>query len=182
MSIVGYNILKQAVANNQYSTPASILDALNDGVSETLHHGHDAAQAKDGMDLSFCSIDYKKMELQYAGAYNPLYLIRNGELIQTKADKFPIGLFLGEEKKKFTNHTIPLQKGDCIYIFSDGYADQFGGPNGKKFMASHFRDLLLDVHKHPIHKQRDILNKTIEEWRGPLDQVDDILIIGVQIN
>jgi serine phosphatase RsbU (regulator of sigma subunit) len=74
-----------------------------------------------------------------------------------------------------------LKKGDVIYIFSDGYADQFGGPNGKKFMANHFRDLLLGVHKHPIDKQKDILNKTIEEWRGPLDQVDDILVIGVKI-
>jgi serine phosphatase RsbU (regulator of sigma subunit) len=181
MSIVGYNILKHVVNNNDFQTPAEILDALNEGVSETLHHGHEESQAKDGMDLSLCTIDFKKMELQFAGAYNPLYLIRNGELMQTKGDKFPIGLFLGEEKKKFTNHTIKLQKGDCVYIFSDGYADQFGGPNGKKFMANHFRDLLLDVHKHPIEKQQDILNKTIEEWRGPLDQVDDILVIGVKI-
>jgi serine phosphatase RsbU (regulator of sigma subunit) len=182
MSIVGYNILKHSVNNNNFTTPALILDALNQGVSETLHHGHEESQAKDGMDLSFCTIDYKNMELQFAGAFNPLYMIRDGELVQTKADKFPIGLFLGEEKKKFTNHKIKLQKGDTIYIFSDGYADQFGGPNGKKFMANHFRDLLLDVHKFPIEKQKDILNKTIEEWRGPLDQVDDILVIGVKIN
>ncbi|MDF2438458.1 MAG: narX [Bacteroidota bacterium] len=181
MSIVGYNILKHSVNNNNFTTPSLILDALNQGVSETLHHGHEESQAKDGMDLSFCTIDYAKMELQYAGAFNPLYLIREGQLIQTKADKFPIGLFLGEEKKKFTNHSFQLMKGDVIYIFSDGYADQFGGPNGKKFMANHFRDLLLDVHKHPIDKQKDILNKTIEEWRGPLDQVDDILVIGVKI-
>jgi serine phosphatase RsbU (regulator of sigma subunit) len=181
MSIVGYNILKHSVNNNNFTTPSLILDALNEGVSETLHHGHEESNAKDGMDLSFCTIDYKNMELQYAGAFNPLYLIRDGELIQTKADKFPIGLFLGEEKKKFTNHTFKLKQGDVIYIFSDGYADQFGGPNGKKFMANHFRDLLLDVHKHPIEKQKDLLNKTIEEWRGPLDQVDDILVIGVKI-
>jgi serine phosphatase RsbU (regulator of sigma subunit)/CHASE3 domain sensor protein len=181
MSIVGYNILKHSVNNNNFTTPALILDALNEGVSETLHHGHEESNAKDGMDLSFCTIDYKKMELQYAGAFNPLYIIREGELLQTKADKFPIGLFLGEEKKKFTNHTFKLQHGDVIYIFSDGYADQFGGPNGKKFMANHFRDLLLGVHKFPIDKQKEILNKTIEEWRGPLDQVDDILVIGVKI-
>lgn len=181
MSIVGYNILKHVVNNNNFTTPALILDALNEGVSETLHHGHEETQAKDGMDLSFCTIDFKKMELQYAGAYNPLYIIRKGELLQTKADKFPIGLFLGEEKKKFTNHVIQLEKGDSVYIFSDGYADQFGGPNGKKFMANHFRELLLKVHSEPIDKQKDILNKTIEEWRGPLDQVDDILVIGVRL-
>lgn len=181
MSIVGYNILKQTVSNNTFTEPALILDELNRGVSETLHHGHEESQAKDGMDISFCAIDYKKMELQYAGAYNPLYVVRNGELLQTKADKFPIGLFLGTEKKKFTNHTIRLEKGDNIFIFSDGYADQFGGPNGKKFMAGNFRDLLLEVSKHPVDKQKDILNKTIEEWRGPLDQVDDILVIGVKV-
>ncbi len=185
MSIVGHNILKQAVSNNNFTTPALILDKLNEGVSETLHHGgheHEEGQAKDGMDISFCTIDFKTLELQYAGAYNPLYLIRNGELIQTKANKFPIGLFLGEEKKKFTNHTIQLQKGDLIYIFSDGYADQFGGPYGRKFMATPFRTLLMDMHKEPMEKQKIILHKTIEDWRGSLDQVDDILVIGVKIS
>lgn len=182
MSIVGYNLLRHVVTNTGKTTPSEILDELNIGVSEILHHGHhEEATAKDGMDLSFCSVDFEKMELQYAGAFNPLYLIREGELIQVKADKFPIGFFVGEEKKKFTNHTIKLQKGDCLYIFSDGYADQFGGPNGKKFMASHFRELLMNVHRHPIHEQKDILDRTIEEWRGPLDQVDDILVMGLKI-
>jgi len=184
MSIVGHNILKQVVSNNNFTTPALILDKLNEGVSETLHHGgheHEEGQAKDGMDISFCCIDFKTLELQYAGAYNPLYIIRDGHLIQTKADKFPIGLFLGEEKKKFTNHSIQLQKGDTVYIFSDGFADQFGGPYGRKFMAIPFRVLLMDINKEPIEKQKEILNKTIEEWRGQLDQVDDILVIGVKI-
>ncbi len=181
MSIVGYNLLKHVVNNNNFTKPSLILDGLNEGVSETLHHGHEESQAKDGMDLSLCTIDFKTLELQYAGAYNPLYIIRDGKLLETKADKFPIGLFVGTERKKFTNHVIQLQKGDSVYIFSDGYADQFGGPNGKKFMAKHFRDLLLDVQKSPIGKQKDILNNTIEEWRGQLDQVDDILLIGVKI-
>ncbi|MGB3947576.1 MAG: SpoIIE family protein phosphatase, partial [Bacteroidia bacterium] len=183
MSIVGYNILKQAVVNNNLTTPSLILDILNEGVSETLHHGHEheEGQAKDGMDISFCTIDFNTLELQYAGAYNPLYIVRNGQLLQTKADKFPIGFFLGEEKKKFTNHTVQLQSGDTIYIFSDGYADQFGGPFGRKFMAIPFRVLLMDINKEPIEKQKQILNKTIEEWRGNLDQVDDILVIGVKI-
>ncbi len=181
MSIVGYNLLKHVVNNNNFTKPSLILDGLNDGVSETLHHGHEESQAKDGMDLSLCTIDFKTLELQYAGAYNPLYIIRQGELLQTKADKFPIGLFVGKERKKFTNHVIQLQKGDCVYIFSDGYADQFGGVSGKKFMAKHFRDLLLNVHQNPINNQKEILNNTIEEWRGHLDQVDDILVIGMKI-
>ena len=181
MSIVGYNLLKHVVNNNNFTKPSLILDGLNDGVSETLHHGHEEAAAKDGMDISLCTIDFKTLELQYAGAFNPLYIIRQGELMQTKADKFPIGFFLGEEKKKFTNHIIQLQKGDSVYIFSDGYADQFGGPGGKKFMAKHFRDLLIEVHNKPINSQKEILNSTIEQWRGQLDQVDDILVIGVKI-
>ena len=183
MSIVGYNILKQAVTNNNLTAPSLILDLLNEGVSETLHHGHEheEGQAKDGMDISFCTIDFNTLELQYAGAYNPLYIIRKGQLLQTKADKFPIGFFLGEDKKKFTNHTIQLERGDTVYIFSDGYADQFGGPFGRKFMAIPFRVLLMDINKQPIEKQREILNKPIEEWRGNLDQVDDMLVIGVKI-
>ncbi len=181
MSIVGYNLLKHVVDNNNFTTPSLILDCLNDGVSETLHHGQEDSHAKDGMDVSFCTIDFKSLELEYAGAFNPLFIIRNGELLQTKADKFPIGYFLGEQKKKFRNHDILLQTGDCIYIFSDGYADQFGGPFGKKFMAKHFRDLLLDVHKEPINLQKDILNRTFEDWRGNQEQVDDILIIGLKI-
>ncbi len=181
MSIVGYNILKHVVNNNSFTTPALILDQLNEGVSETLHHGNKNSQTKDGMDLAFCTIDFKTLELQYAGAMNPLYIIRDGELIQIKANKFPIGFFLGEEKLKFTNHTIQLKKGDCLYIFSDGYADQFGGSKGRKFMINRYRDLLLSLHKHPIELQKNILNKTIEEWRGVLDQVDDILVIGLEI-
>jgi serine phosphatase RsbU (regulator of sigma subunit) len=183
MSIVGYNILKQAVTNNNLTTPSLILDLLNEGVSETLHHGHEheEGQAKDGMDINLCTIDFKTLTLEYAGAFNPLYIVRKGQLIQTKADKFPIGYFLGEEKKKFTNHTIQLEKGDMVYIFSDGYADQFGGPFGRKFMAIPFRVLLMDINKQPVEKQKEILNKTIEEWRGNLDQVDDILVMGVKI-
>jgi serine phosphatase RsbU (regulator of sigma subunit) len=181
MSIVGYNILKYVLSNNNFTEPALILDALNEGVSETLHHGHEASQAKDGMDLSFCTIDYNTLELQFAGAYNPLYIIRNKELIQIKADKFPIGYFLGDNKQKFTNHKMQLQKGDCAYIFSDGYSDQFGGPRGKKFMASNFRNLLLQIHQLPMENQKEILNKTIEDWRGVLDQVDDVLVIGLTI-
>jgi len=181
MSIVGYNLLKHVVNNNNFTKPSLILDGLNEGVSETLHHGHEESQAKDGMDISLCTINFKTFELEYSGAYNPLYIVRNGELLQTKADKFPIGLFVGQERKKFTNHIVQLQKNDCVYIFSDGYADQFGGPDGKKFMAKNFRDLLLSIYEKPIKNQKEILNNTIEEWRGHLDQVDDILVIGVKI-
>lgn len=183
MSIVGYNILKQLMNANHILQPALLLDSLNQGVSDTLHHGQTVSEeeAKDGMDAAFCIIDYNTLQLEYAGAYNPLYVIRNNAIIQIQADKFPIGLFLGGEKRKFQNHVFQLQKGDCVYIFSDGYYDQFGGPQGRKFMLNVFKKLLLQVHSLPIDRQKEELNKTIEDWRGKLDQVDDILVIGLKI-
>ncbi|MBA4240376.1 MAG: hypothetical protein C0448_06605 [Sphingobacteriaceae bacterium] len=181
MSIVGYNLLKDILKNTDSIEPSIIMDKMNDGVAHTLHTNTTSGkQTKDGMDMTLCAINYETLELQFAGAFNPLYIIRGDELIQYKADKFPVGMFIGE-KQKFTNHRIQLQKGDTIYIFSDGYADQFGGPKGKKFMAGNFRQLLSDVSKMPIEKQKTLLNQTIEEWRGNLEQVDDILIIGVKI-
>ncbi|MES2567726.1 MAG: SpoIIE family protein phosphatase [Bacteroidota bacterium] len=181
MSIVGYNLLKDILKNTESIEPSVIMDKMNDGVAHTLHTNTTSGkQTKDGMDMTLCAINYSTLELQFSGAFNPLYIIRNNELIQYKADKFPVGMFIGE-KQNFTNNLIQLQKGDSIYIFSDGYADQFGGPKGKKFMAGNFRQLLVDVSKLPIETQKSTLNQTIEEWRGNLEQVDDILIIGVQV-
>ncbi len=180
MSLVGSNLLKDAFNNPSLTTPAQIMDKLNEGVASTLHVGQGEKDAKDGMDMTLCVMNYKKMELQFAAAFNPLYIIRDGQLIQHKADKFPVGAFIGEPRK-FTNNTIQLQKGDVVYIFSDGYADQFGGPKGKKFMAGTFRNLLLEISSMPATEQKKYLDTTIESWRGPLEQVDDILIIGVKI-
>jgi len=181
MSIVGYNLLKDILKNTDSIKPSIIMDKMNDGVAHTLHTNTTSGkQTKDGMDMTLCALNYKTLELQFSGAFNPLYIIRGEELIQYKADKFPVGMFIGE-KQKFTNHCIQLQKGDTIYIFSDGYADQFGGPKGKKFMVGNLQQLLSDVSKMPIEKQKTLLNQTIEEWRGNLEQVDDILIIGVKV-
>lgn len=181
MSIVGYNLLRHVVTNTDQTEPAAILDELNKGVSETLHQSSEDGSSKDGMDICLCSLDHRTLELQFAGAFNPLYLIRDGELKEIKGNKFPIGFFMGEEKKKFTNHIIQLQKGDCFYICSDGYADQFGGPRGKKFMANKFRHLLLEIHSFPIQEQKIKLDQAIEAWRGTQEQVDDILVMGVKV-
>lgn len=180
MSIVGSNILKDTLNNTDLKTPSQIMDRLNEGVASTLHVGLSDKRTKDGMDMTLCSINYKTLELQYAAAFNPLYLVRNGELKQYAADKFPVGAFVGK-KQPFKNTVIQLEKGDMIYIFSDGYADQFGGPKGKKFMAGTFRDLLLEVSKLPSAQQKQKLEQTIELWRGNLEQVDDMLIIGVKV-
>lgn len=182
MSIVGHNLLKHVLNNTPHAEPASILDEVNKGVAETLHQGIDETSTKDGMDIAMCAIDYKSLELQFSGAFNPLYLVRDGALQQIKANKFPIGFFVDEDKKKFTNHKVQLLKGDCIYIFSDGYSDQFGGPNGKKFMVKKFDELITKICKYPMDEQKSILDKTIEDWKGSHEQVDDILVMGVRID
>jgi len=187
MSIVGYNLLKEILNNagDKDLPPSVIMDKMSKGVVKTLHAksgGEDSSQqTKDGMDMSMCIIDYEKMQMQFSGAFNPLYLVRNNTITQYKGDKFPIGLRPDDEIRNFTNNVIQLQKGDTFYIFSDGYADQFGGPKGKKYMAGNFRELLLQTSKEPIERQKALLDKNIETWRGQLEQVDDILVIGVQI-
>jgi serine phosphatase RsbU (regulator of sigma subunit) len=120
------------------------------------------------------------MNLQYAGAYNSLYLIRGEELIEKKADKMPIGIYI-KEKESFTKHELDLQEGDTIYTFSDGYVDQFGGENGRKFMSKPFKRLLLSIQDKSMAEQKDILEKNIMEWRGDIPQVDDIIVLGVRI-
>ena len=180
MSIVGYNQLKEAFRENDM--PSAILDDLNKGISETLNNNHDLNSiTKDGMDLALCSYNPNTRELQYSGAYNPLYIVRNGKVDQITADKFAIGSYYEDQSKKYTNHAIQLERDDCIYIFSDGYADQFGGPNGKKFMYQRFRDLLIDINHNEMTNQKEALNNVMKEWKGGLKQIDDILVIGMRV-
>lgn len=182
MSIVGNNQLNYAVNVKGARRPSEILNELNIGVSNTLNHGADKQSIKDGMDISLCNVDFEKRKLIYAGAYNPLYLVRNGELIKIDADKFPVGAFDEKKLRAFADKEIDLIPGDVIYIFSDGYADQFGGPEGRKFMYKAFRELLTNIASKPMLEQREILEKTLRNWIGKLDQVDDILVIGVRVN
>lgn len=181
MSLVGHQGLNAAVKEHELDEPAKILHDLDQMATETLNQNVGESNVRDGMDLALCSLDTANMKLEYAGAYNPLYIIRDGELLQTKADKHAIGGRSLRKEKKYTNHTFDLQPNDVIYIFSDGYADQFGGSKGKKFMYKQFRDLLLDIHQKPLEDQKRLLNETIESWRGTFEQVDDILVIGVRV-
>lgn len=182
MSIVGHNLLDRIVVEQNILKPSLILDELNKSVSETLRQSdQDDNAVRDGMDIALCVYNRKTNVLQYAGAYNPLWLIQNGELKEIKADKFPIGNLRAGETRRFTNHEIQLLKGDSAYVFSDGYADQFGGPAGKKYKASSFKQLLLDSTTLSMEQQGELLNATIEKWRGNLEQVDDILVIGSRL-
>jgi serine phosphatase RsbU (regulator of sigma subunit) len=178
LSIVGQNLLNQAVNEHGLSKPNLVLNSLNKGVSRTL--GKDE-EIKDGMDIALCSLNRRKMVVEFAGAYNPLWLLRNGEIIEIKGNKFPIGSFMGETHENFDNNEIPVQKGDLLYVFTDGYADQFGGPKGKKFKYKNIQKILLDHANESMERQKEILDTTIETWRGNFEQLDDILIIGVRV-
>ncbi len=181
VSIIGFELFRKITASKQGSNPAMILDTLNENFSEIFSDG-EQVYLNDGMDLSLCILDIKEKSLEYSGAFNPLYLVRNETIIEVKADRFSVGadIHFSTERKLFKSHKIYLQKNDVIYIFSDGYADQFGGPDGKKFKYRRFRHLLLTIHKLPMEKQRSILDASVEEWKGGMDQVDDILVIGIR--
>ncbi|MDP2387871.1 MAG: tetratricopeptide repeat protein [Bacteroidota bacterium] len=190
ISIVGFNLLKHAIHEHGKTKPSEILDQVNNDLSASLRQSFTESNVKDGMDLSLCCIDLKNMCIEYAGANNAIYIISQDldEITdpkklfkEIKADKQPIGTFESQYLKPFTNNVIPIKKGDTIYMFTDGYADQFGGPLGKKFKYKQFEELLLEIHKTPTDAQKDLLARTHENWRGVNEQVDDILVVGIRI-
>ena len=181
MSIVGHNNLKNALQKTNGESPAKVLDELNRGVSETLHQREDGSSSKDGMDIACCAINFETLELEYAGAYNPLYILRDGEIEQIKANKFPIGSFLTKKVDQFTNNKVQLKKGDILYLFSDGYADQFGGAKSRKLMYKRFRELLISISYLPMVEQRNQLDDFLSDWMGDEEQVDDIIVMGVKV-
>lgn len=176
MSIIGSTILNRSTTDTTVYDPAQALGFLNKEISKTLN------SIKDGMDISLCAINFEKMEMQYAGANNSLYIVRKKQFIEVKADKKAIGADTeNAEMKTFTNHVIKLEKGDMVYLFTDGYADQFGGPKGKKFKYKQFQEVLLEINDKSSATQKQILNSRFDQWKGDLDQVDDILVIGIRI-
>jgi serine phosphatase RsbU (regulator of sigma subunit) len=185
MSIIGYNSLNQIIVENKPSvSAAAVLNRLKALVSQSLRQTQDGESSKDGMDIALCKIDKKKKVIEFAGAFNPLLYIKtsqSNELLEVKGNKFPIGIYMQEEDEQFTNHQIKIDEGDSFYIFSDGYADQIGGPRNKKFLIKNFRNLLCEIHTESMERQRQILNETLEEWKGEHDQVDDILVIGFRL-
>lgn len=179
MSLIGHNSLNKIVNELGVTRPSAILDLLNVEVYNALHQREEVSdKVRDGMDISLISYSRQDSLVEYAGAYNSLYLIRNGELEEIKASKFAIGYSLREAEEGFDNHSIKVQTGDHIYLFSDGYADQFGGETGKKFMSRNLKNLLTDIHHKPMNEQKTLLESTFENWKGSIDQIDDVLIIG----
>ncbi len=179
MSLVGYNAINQVVKST--SRPSEILRGVSKLASETLQsRDTEEVKVQDGMDMAFCTINPDSLMLEYSGAYNPAYIIRNDELIELRPDKIAIGAY-NEDQTKFSDVEFKLQANDIIYLFSDGYADQFGGPNGKKFMRRKFKALLLEICQLPMHVQRKELYTRFVSWQGKESQVDDICVFGVKI-
>lgn len=180
MSIIGHNSFNKVVREYGLTRPSAILDQLNIEVMKSLLQRHEKA-INDGMDLALIAFNKKNFTVEYAGAYNPLYVVRKGEVFVYRGDRFPIGMTTMDEKKTFTNQIVDIQPGDMLYICSDGYADQFGSPEVKKFKSVNVKKLLSEIWDLPVNEQKDKLEKTILDWKGDLDQVDDILFIGTKI-
>jgi serine phosphatase RsbU (regulator of sigma subunit) len=178
MSMLGVTLLNEIINSRHILAPDQIIENLRQGIIKSLKQVADEDSIKDGMDIAVCVVDFDKNILWYAGANNPLYLVRGRELTHYRADKMPVAIHYKMEP--FTLHKIDLQKGDAFYIFSDGYADQFGGPKQKKFMSMQLRETLVALDGMPMLRQGERLNEIFEEWRGDSPQIDDVTLIGVR--
>ena len=195
MSMLGAAFLNETVNKEYITQPAVILRRLRKEVIRFLQQRGESGEQKDGMDIALCSIDYEKMKLQFAGANNPLFLVRDSKgpklsfenkltndeyiLYEVKGDRMPVGIH--NRMENFTLHEIDIQKGDILYLFSDGFADQFGGPENKKLHYVNFKKLLLKHCTGLMEEQKLNLSKALEDWQGNCDQIDDILVIGIRI-
>ena len=175
MSIIGSNGLQKAVIGEKLTQPSLILDSLNCYIKDSIQQ--EDGYIRDGMDIAICNLNLKTKKLKYAGAFNSLILIQNNELNELKSDRF----IIGSTNKKYTNHEINLEKNTCFYIYTDGFADQFGGPRNKKFNFPKFRKLLLDVRQKSMSDQHDEIKRSFDKWKGKNEQIDDVCIMGVKI-
>jgi serine phosphatase RsbU (regulator of sigma subunit) len=180
MSTMGISTLNEIIANNRNLQSNKVLNLLRQKTMTALHQTGKVGEAADGMDIAFCVLNKNRKTLQYSGAFNPLFIFQGGELKEYKADRMPIGVYYGKEIS-FTNYVINVAKGDTLYIFSDGFASQFGGPEGAKYKKYNLRRILSDIYYRPMIEQRNILLTEFDSWKGSADQVDDITIIGVRI-
>ncbi|NOR33272.1 MAG: SpoIIE family protein phosphatase, partial [Bacteroidales bacterium] len=149
-------------------------------VIASMHQTGSRDEAQDGIEIALCVIDLKRKSMEYSGANRPLYLVRDGAVQHIRPDRMPIGIY-AQESVPFTNHKLKLKKGDSIYLFSDGYVDQLGGPLRKTFRAINFRKLLLEIQDQPMEKQLTILVEKMALWQGEVAQIDDVLVLGFRI-
>lgn len=177
MSMIGLKLIEKTINEDNIETPSGILAVMNRGLEKTFSREKNIGTIiRDGMDIGLCVIDRKKKKIEYAGAFFPLYLIREDSLVEVNADKIIIGM--NPDGQPYIDHEIDLMENDIFYLFSDGYVDQFGGEENKKFMYRRFRYLLLTIHKFPVNDQKSILEENIKTWMGNHEQVDDMMVIG----
>lgn len=181
MSIIARNALYHAVNELGYIKPDEILKTVDTAVYQALSQKDEKRMARDGMDMSLVSIHLHNYTLHFSGAKNPIYIIRNNELIQYKGNRWGIGPISDKKNKYFDNYEIKIMSNDMIYLFSDGYADQFGTDDNKKFKYSNFKKLLISIAQYPVKEQRKMLHEAFENWKGNREQVDDVLVIGFRI-
>ena len=177
MSILGITLLSEIVNRASYTSAGSILNQLRESVMRALNQRGTEEEQKDGIDMAICVVNLETNILQCAGAFNPVYIIKKNRLIEVQGDKMPIGIAALEENS-FANHRFDLDEGDLVYLFSDGFVDQFGGRDGKKFKYQPFRNLLLSISNLPMHVQKNELFKAFNHWKGNLAQLDDVLMFG----
>jgi ligand-binding sensor domain-containing protein/serine phosphatase RsbU (regulator of sigma subunit) len=180
MSIIGHNSLNKVVREYGITRPSAILDQLNTEVLKALMQRNEEI-INDGMDMALIAFHKKDFSIEFAGAYNPLYVVRNGEVMVYKGDRFPIGMTAISEKKSFANQKVDIRPGDMLYMCSDGYADQFGTDEVKKYKSGNVKKLLSEIYFLPVEEQRKRLEEETLKWRGDLPQVDDILFVGTKI-
>lgn len=180
LSLIGLEFFRQIVVEKEILQPARILNEMNH-YFDMVFGSLEELSLKDGIDLAFCAYDYQNRTLEYAGAFNPLYIIRNNEILEVKGDRIIVGPEIGIQRGSFQNKSVKLEDDDVLYMFSDGYPDQFGGPEGKKFKYRRFRHLLMTIHKLPMEEQHRKLEDNINEWMGVQhDQIDDQMVIGIR--
>jgi len=201
MSIVGNSYLRQSVHEEHINSTGEALGFLNDGVCRTLRQDFQKSIVRDGMDIALCAINFEKLELYFSGAKNPIFIIRNSKLPEIveskrnpvyneennlylnviKGESHPIGAYIGETLKPFKTHKVKLEKGDVIYVFSDGFSDQFGGEKGKKYNIKNFKQFLIKISQEPMSNQKELIEKEFFSWKKDFEQIDDICVIGVRV-
>jgi len=181
MSILGHNLLNQIILEDKISSPGKILNLLDKRVTNALNKRESKEEYNDGMDMVICVVDKINNKLEYAGANRPLVIRRGAELLELKPNKHAIGGIQDSTCKLFSQQEIAIQTNDVLYMFSDGYYDQFGGPRGKKFKYKQLTSSILSMASESLEEQKNILSSTLETWRGNLEQVDDVCVIGVKI-
>jgi serine phosphatase RsbU (regulator of sigma subunit) len=181
MSILGITCLKEIIARGRFHRAATVLNQLREYIMKALNQRGTDAEQKDGIDMAMCILNMKNNQLDFAGAFNPVYIVRNKELFEIQGDKMPVGIG-AEEEKPFTSHPFQLEENDLVYLFSDGFIDQFGGSEGKKFKYGPFRKLILDGCELSMEEQRMRLLQTFDDWKGELHQLDDMLVFGFRFH